>query len=171
MRRLMLLRHAKADTPPGIDDHERPLAPRGHRQCKDMGAYLADQGLEPDLAVVSTARRTQQTWELLRPAFTKAVPQQNEARIYEATQDDILEVIKETPRSVHVLLLVGHNPGFQRLAASLIGTGRASALTRLGQEYPTAGLAVIDFGVEDWAGVTAGSGHLERFETLASIGG
>ena len=170
MRRLILLRHAKADTPDGVKDHDRPLAPRGHRQCKDMGKYMADQGLMPDLAIVSTARRTQETWELLRPAFSSDITQQNDARIYEALPSDILQVIKETPASVHVLLLIGHNPGFERLAASLIETGRPSAIARLEREYPTAGLAVIDLAVSDWAEVSAGNGHLERFETLASIG-
>jgi phosphohistidine phosphatase len=170
MRRLMLLRHAKADTPEGIRDHDRPLAPRGRRQCQEMGKYMGHHGLEPDLVIVSTARRTQETWELLRPAFSNAPAQQNEGRIYEALPSDILQVIKETADSVRVLLLIGHNPGFERLAASLIGTGRPSALTRLGREFPTAGLAIIDFTEGSWDELSAGSGHLERFETLASIG-
>ncbi|NYT62292.1 histidine phosphatase family protein [Alcaligenaceae bacterium] len=169
MRRLMLLRHAKADTPDSVQDHDRPLALRGRRQCKAMGEYLRSQGLIPDLVVVSTARRAQETWKLVCESFAKPISRQNETRIYEATTDTLLEVIRETAASVHVLLLVGHNPGFERLAASLTGSGKASAIGRLEQEYPTAGLAVIDFGMCDWTEIKAGQGHLERFETLATI--
>lgn len=170
MRRLMLLRHAKADTPEGIRDHDRPLAPRGRRQSQEMGKYMGHHGLEPDLVIVSTARRTQETWELLRPALSNAPAQQNDARIYEASPSDILQVIRETAASVNVLLLIGHNPGFERLAASLVRTGRPSALARLQREFPTAGLAVIDFADGNWDELSEGDGHLERFETLASIG-
>src|SRR5690606_13297024 len=103
------------------------------------------------------------------PAFSSSPTQKNDARIYEALPSDILQVIRETAASVHVLLLIGHNPGFERLAASLIGTARPSALARLGREFPTAGLAIIDFAEGAWDELSAGSGHLERFETLASI--
>ena len=169
MRRLMLLRHAKADRPVGVNDHERPLAARGLRQSKEMGRYLAKQGLAPDLAIVSTAKRTQDTWRLVSAALGSEVALRSEPRIYEATPDDILQVIMETDPRAKVLLLVGHNPGFERLATGLAGAGRATALSRLEREYPTAALAVLDFAVDSWAEVSVGGGYLERFETLASI--
>ena len=169
MLRLLLLRHAKSDRPEGVADHERPLAPRGIRQSEAMGRYMAEQGLVPDLAIVSTSRRTQDTWQLALPAFTAAIPKQDEARIYEASVTDILNVIHDTDASKHVLLLVGHNPGFEQLAGYLVGGGRPQAIARLKKEFPTAGLAVIDFKVVDWASATGGSGYLDRFETLATI--
>lgn len=169
MRRLMLLRHAKADRPDGVIDHERPLAARGLRQSKEMGRYMAKQGLVPDLAIVSTAKRTQDTWLLAGEAFGAEVARHDEPRIYEAALGDILQVISETDPSVQTLLLVGHNPGFERLATTLAGAGRAAALSRLEREYPTAALAVIDFSVDNWTEATVGSGYLDRFETVASI--
>lgn len=169
MRRLMLLRHAKSDSPEGVSDHDRPLAARGQRQSKEMGRYLFGQGLVPDLAVVSTARRAQETWRLASTALAKEVAQRSEPRLYEATSDDILQIITEADPGVHVLLLVGHNPGFERLATGLAGTGRSTALSRLGREYPTAALAVIDFAVDSWTDVAMAGGYLDRFETLASI--
>jgi phosphohistidine phosphatase len=38
MHRLFLMRHAKAALPYNIDDHERPLAPRG-REAASLIAY------------------------------------------------------------------------------------------------------------------------------------
>lgn len=169
MLRLLLLRHAKSDRPEGVADHERPLAPRGIRQSEAMGRYMAEHRLAPELAIVSTARRAQDTWRLAAPAFNATIPKQDERRIYEAAAGDILKVIQETDADKAVILLVGHNPGFEQLAGHLAGRGRPQALARLQKEFPTAGLAVIDFPLTDWSAITPGSGYLDRFETLATI--
>lgn len=170
MRRLMLLRHAKSDRPAGIDDHERPLAKRGRRDSACMGRYMATEGLLPDLAIVSTARRTQETWELACPAFMAEIAQQDERRIYDASASSILDVVHEADSRMHTLLLVGHNPGFHDLILKLIGTARKSDLARLQQKFPTAGLVVIEFDIDRWIQVSMARGQLERFETPKSIG-
>ena len=168
MLRLMLLRHAKSDWPSGVDDHERPLAKRGRRASPLMGSYMAKEGLLPDLAIVSTARRTQETWELARPAFGAPIAQRNERRLYEGLFGSLLAVIQDIGVETHTLLLVGHNPGLQELALKLIGTSGEHDLTRLREKYPTGGLAVIDFDVARWSRVVTAAGQLERFETPRS---
>ena len=169
--RLMLLRHAKSDRPDGVPDHERPLAKSGREACAGMGRYMAREGLVPDLAIVSTARRTQETWALVRQAFAGNLHYRGEPRIYEATADAILAIVRRTAPEVQSLLLVGHNPGFQDLALELIGKASRSELSRLRTKYPTAGLVVIDFDVPDWTRVDRRAGRLERFETPKSITG
>ncbi len=171
MRRLMLLRHTKSAWPHGVEDHERPLAERGLRAGTLMGRYMARNGLMPDLAIVSTARRAQETWELARSTFSEPTPELDERRIYEAPAAAILEVIRETAPEARTLLLVGHNPGLQDLALDLIGTADADDLTRLRKKYPTGGLAVIDFDTGCWKKVGAGTGRLERFVTPKSVDG
>jgi phosphohistidine phosphatase len=71
---------------------------------------------------------------------------------------------------VKTLLIIGHNPGFEDLAKLLIGEGDMNGILRLGQKYPTAGLAVIDFPQESWAQVTRQTGRLDRFATPKSLG-
>jgi phosphohistidine phosphatase len=171
MRRLMLLRHAKSAWPAGMADHERPLAERGRSASLRMGRYMAGEGLLPDLVVISTARRAQETWELARSAFARDILRHDEPRVYGATQPAILAVVGETGADVRSLLLVGHNPGLQDLALQLIGKARQSDLARLRRKYPTAGLVVIDFDVERWGELSGSRGNLERFETPKSLGG
>src|SRR3954468_24768365 len=97
MRRLLLLRHAKAErSQPGGRDHDRVLAERGRADAKKLGLYLARHGFVPDRAVVSTAVRTCETWALLAAAFVKAPPVSFEERIYEASPQAILAAIKDT---------------------------------------------------------------------------
>lgn len=169
MRRLMLLRHGKSEWPDGMKDIDRPLAKRGREAVPRMGAYLAEEQLYPDLALVSPARRARETWDLVAPQLGE-VPARSEPRIYEAPPDRLLAVLRETEPQVRTLVLVGHNPGFQDLARLLVGHGDRYAFSRMAQKYPTAGLAVIDFAVEDWREVKPGLGRLDRFVTPKSLG-
>ncbi len=169
MRRLMLLRHAKSDWPHGMADLDRPLAPRGCEAAPRMARYMADEGLLPDLALVSPARRTQQTWDLVGPALGD-VPMRTEARIYEAPAGRLLDVVREAGAEARGLLLVGHNPGFEELAARLVGHGDRYAFARMRDKFPTAALAVIDFPAESWAEIEPRGGRLDRFVTPKAIG-
>jgi phosphohistidine phosphatase len=171
MLRLMLLRHAKSDwSVAGQRDADRALNGRGRRAASRIGRFLADNGLGPDAAVVSTARRARETWDLVAREIDGPVPR-FDPRLYEASPDAILAVIRETPVSARALLVVGHNPGLQQLALALIGAGKREDRLRIAEKFPTAGLAVIDFDVPDWQAVVPGSGRLNRFVAPRSLPG
>ena len=169
MKRLILLRHAKSDWPAGLDDLERPLNPRGREAAPRMGRYLADEGLLPDLVLVSPAQRTRETFDLVAEALREhtgeAPPMLVEPRIYEAPPELLLQAIRETDDAIRVLLMVGHNPGTQELARLLTGFGDRYAFSRLTQKYPTAGVTVLDFDIESWRDVSHREARLDRFVT------
>jgi phosphohistidine phosphatase len=166
MRRLLLLRHAKAERlQPGGRDQDRVLTERGRADARKLGAYLARHSFVPDRAMVSTSARTRETWELLATAFAKAPPVSFEDRLYNASPQAILQAIKDTGATACTLLVIGHNPGLQELAAMLVASGDIDARERLGEDFPTAALAAISFAAEDWAGVHAHGGRLEHFVT------
>ncbi|HEX8164304.1 MAG TPA: histidine phosphatase family protein [Beijerinckiaceae bacterium] len=169
MRRLMLLRHARAAPADGMADIDRPLSDRGREAVPRVAAHLSDEQLFPDLALVSTARRARETWDLAAPGLGE-VPVRFEPRIYEAPADRLLKVVREVEGGVRTLLMVGHNPGFEDLAKLLIGHGDRYAFARMARRYPTAGLVVIDLPAEDWRDVGPGSGRLDRFVTPKSLG-
>jgi len=164
MRRLLLLRHAKSDwTGIGLKDQDRGLASRGRDSAPRIGAYMAHHALIPDLVLSSTATRARDTWSLVAEAFRKPPPVSYEERLYETAPKAILDVIQSIRANVHVLLVVGHNPGLRDLAELLIASGDVDARQRLLEKFPTAGLAVIDFAVDDWAKLHPKSGRLDRF--------
>ena len=162
MLRLLLLRHAKSDRPPGVADLDRPLNPRGRRTAPLMARYLVGENLRPDHVAVSPARRTRETWEPVHAALggpdAVLVPE-----IYEAPESALLSVIRAVPATARSLLMVGHNPGFQDVALDLVGSGPRAARGRLATGFPTGALAVIDFEVAAWSEVGPGLGRLERF--------
>lgn len=169
MLRLLLLRHAKAAWPSGTMDLDRPLAKRGQKAAALMGRYLKDEDLEPDLVLVSPSRRTQETWDLVRPILGD-IEARRDGRIYEAPVARLLTVVREVEPRVRTLLMIGHNPGFEDLAKLLIAEGDTDGILRLGQKYPTAGLAVIDFPQDSWEKVKSRTGRLERFATPKLLG-
>jgi phosphohistidine phosphatase len=167
--RVMLLRHAKSDRPDGVADERRPLAARGRRDSPWMGRQIMRKGLLPDLALVSTACRAQETWQAVSSAFDRRVPARNEPRLYEATSRGLFELVKETGPEIASLLLVGHNPGLHEFALALIGSGDRQDLARLRDGLPTAGLVIIDLAVDTWSALATGRGILQGFETPGRI--
>lgn len=163
MRRLMLLRHAKTErAAPGERDRDRKLMKRGRADAPAIGAYMAHHGFLPDLALVSPAKRAQETWALVAAAFAKAPRMITDERIYNASPETLIGAIGET-RKAHTLAVVGHNPGLHNLALQLIAAGDVDMRKALNDKLPTAGLVVIDLPVDDWALLHPQAGRLERF--------
>lgn len=169
MRRLILMRHAKSDWPDGVADPERPLSPRGRTAAPRMGSYMADEDLIADRVLISPARRTRETWDLVSTTMPPVAAVSSEPRIYDASAARLLSVVREQARPVHVLMLLGHNPGLEDLAELLVATGAALPLSQMTEKFPTGALAVIDLPVDDWALVTPGTGRLDRFVTPRAL--
>lgn len=167
MRRLMLLRHAKTETDaPSGKDHDRRLDDRGRSDAADIGAWLVRHHHLPDLALVSTAVRARQTWDILHDAM-KGEPQPKVVHLgelYGAGPSQLLQIIHAAgARDPKRLLLVGHNPGLHEFALGLIGSGDATGRKALADNLPTSGIAAIDFPVKDWTDVALRGGRLELF--------
>ena len=164
MLELLLLRHAKsAWDDPALDDHERPLNARGRRAAALLGSHLAEQGLVPDRALVSSALRTQETWRRLKKRWNQESPPAEVLRgLYLAAPSTILATIRQAPHSARRLLVLGHNPGIERLARRLANAdSETAAWEALQAKYPTAGLAWFQFDADDWSQIR--EGRLIRF--------
>ncbi|MEC4017755.1 SixA phosphatase family protein [Streptomyces sp. H27-D2] len=161
-RRIVLLRHAKADWP-AVSDHDRPLADRGRQDAPAAGSWLASAGVTPELALCSTAIRTRETWKLVVHELPHRPRTVYEERLYEASLGDLLALLNETSEDVDDLLLVGHNPGMHILADALSGESDGDLLTRMNRGgFPTASVAVITF-TGSWKSVEHGVGRLTGY--------
>ncbi|MEU4093076.1 histidine phosphatase family protein [Streptomyces sp. NPDC026673] len=161
-RRIVLLRHAKADWP-DVPDHERPLAERGRKEAPVAGRRLAELGITFDLTLCSSAARTRETWKLAAHELPHRPRTVYEERLYDATLGDLLALLNETPDDIDDLLLVGHNPVIHALADALAGESDGDALARMNRTgFPTAAIAVITFS-GPWKTVEHGVGRLVDF--------
>ena len=159
-RRLVLIRHAKSAD--GPIDVERPLAPRGRRDAGAIGELLAD-GRVPDRVVVSPATRARQTWEGAQATLGVPVELAVDDRIYDNDVDSLLAVVRDTPKHVRTLALVGHNPSFEVLALELDDGAGDDALRRAIRDgFPTSAVALLAVRVP-WSSVERGAATLSDF--------
>lgn len=157
-RTLVLIRHAKAAD--GAVDIDRPLAPRGVRDARAIGKWLAAAGIAPDRVVVSPARRARQTWEGAAAQLKVSPAPVIDDRIYDNTVDALLEIVRAAPDEVHALVLVGHNPSFGEFAHGLDdGSGDADARHELAAGFPTSAVAVFEVPA-GWTELGPGRGVL-----------
>ena len=120
-RTLILLRHAKSDWSGDEPDVRRPLAKRGRRQAPEAGRWLAEHVDALDLAVVSSAVRAQQTWELASAELDQTPETVVDDRVHAASAHELLRVVRDLPDERRTVVLIGHNPGLEDLTELLTG--------------------------------------------------
>lgn len=171
MRRLLLLRHAKATPSTGRQDYDRALIERGRRDAAKIAAFVAEIGLIPDLVVYSSAERTRETAAIVLKAWPRRVEARAEPALYDAARPAIQQIVRALPDTAPSVMLVGHNPGVADLANALVGSGAKSDMLRMAGKFPTAGLAVLEFDVDRWRDAAPGAALLARFVTPDDVGG
>ena len=146
---LIVIRHAKSDWSVSVDDRDRPLAPRGRRQAPETGRWMAEHCPPVDLAIVSAAARTRQTWALVAEELADEPDVRESESAYTFDGRDLLERIRAIPPIVDTAALVGHNPAVEELVETLTGEW---------VPMPTSAVAVIER--DGWADAGAEEGRL-----------
>ncbi|MEY2150973.1 MULTISPECIES: SixA phosphatase family protein [Rhodanobacter] len=138
MHELILLRHAEAlPASSGDSDTHRRLSGHGEQEARAAGAWLAQHGTRPDRVLCSPAERARATAELALAALNKAPSAQSATEIYDATPGELLALLDQH-EDAGTVMLVGHNPGIERLVALLV-EGRSDEFRGM----PPGGLAVL----------------------------
>jgi len=153
MKKLLLIRHAKAEKDTSVKDIDRPLKYTGIQDARFMAEKLKDSSLVPQIIITSPALRTKTTAEIFADHLLLPDPTINKV-IYEASQQTLLKVINQLPNQYDFIALVGHNPGISQVLYYLTGEVK---------EVHTSTVAVIDFENDDWASVSGDIGKLVFF--------
>ncbi|RVT98082.1 histidine phosphatase family protein [Mucilaginibacter limnophilus] len=158
MKRLLLIRHAKATHESGYIDFERPLTPEGVEDASYMAERVKEQNIVPDILISSPALRTLATANIFSQHLAGRKPETNKD-IYDASEQTLLKVINNFPDNVDYIGLVGHNPGISQILYYL--TGKV-------QEMDTSGIALIEFKVDSWTEVSGETGTLISYDSPKS---
>lgn len=161
-RLLVVLRHGRAESF-AEQDHARRLTERGRRDASELGGWLARSGVRPDLALVSSAVRTRETWELV----AASLPGEPEVRtgddLYSASADTVLDTVRQVSDDVTTLVYVGHNPTAASLAQVLEdGEPDVEAFVALSHGFPPGAAALLRVPVA-WSGLDAAGARLVDF--------
>jgi phosphohistidine phosphatase len=155
MKKLLLIRHAKATHETGYADFDRPLTTKGFEQAELMSTRLPANNIQPKIVVSSPALRTLSTAEVfirnlqLDPVIT-------DQAIYDASESTLLKVIYNLPDEHDFIALIGHNPGISQVLYTLSGAIK---------DVPPCSVALIEFEADSWAELYEGSGKLTFYDT------
>jgi len=155
MKKLLLIRHAKAEKDTRVKDIDRPLKYIGIQDASFMADRLRDNSIIPQHIVTSPALRTKTTAEIFADHLSLPDPVIDRS-IYEASQHTLLDVINKLPNKYDFVALVGHNPGIAYILQYLTGQIR---------DVHTSTVAVIEFDAKDWADISGDTGKLAYFSS------
>jgi phosphohistidine phosphatase len=166
MKRLFLLRHAKAQPADGgCEDFDRTLMLSGMQDAAGMARYLRKGGYRTELILCSPSARTIQTAELVLLELDSNIDYRD--TLYLAEPAKILAAVRGAPAQVSHLMVVGHNPGLETVAALLarepVRRKERARHDALEEKFPTCALAILDFDVGRWRDVGQGGGKLVEF--------
>jgi phosphohistidine phosphatase len=161
-KQLFVLRHAKSSwDDPTLADHDRPLAPRGHRAVEALAQHLRANDIRPALVLCSTARRARETLDGINVGGEHVL----EPGLYSADCEQLLDRLRRVPEEIDSVMLVGHNPALQTLVLSLAGGGAGVVDSRLSQvrrKFPTGALAILTV-TRSWRALAPRCGRLETY--------
>lgn len=160
MKRLLVLRHAKAerDSETGRD-FDRPLAKRGWKDAGKVGRAMRERGLHPDAIIASPAKRVVETLAALAQSYGP-LQADYDRRIYNASPESLLDVVRQADDAAQTLLLVGHNPGLHLLLLDVTHADDCGLRSRIEEAFPTSALAAVDIMASSWADAGPASGEV-----------
>ena len=151
MKELLLLRHAKSSwDDPEKDDLERRLSARGRRAAKRVAQWLAHSRVRPALVLCSDAVRTRETLALVHAAI--GAPEVGfERQLYLASKTKLLGRLRKLDDALRCVMLIGHNPGLQELALTLLPKDAVLERDKISAKFPTAAIVRLGFAGASWS--------------------
>jgi phosphohistidine phosphatase len=159
MKRIYLLRHAESANPQGISDHDRPLNANGKCMCKIMNNYILQNKILPDLVLCSDAVRTLDTAKAVFAGLSVEISPNK--KLYNASLGEIVREIGKVPCNINSIMVVGHNPAIQQLAAMLAMPADKPLLKEIRVEYPPCTFVAYQVDINKWAQIQLESARLD----------
>lgn len=154
MKKLLLIRHAKAEHEIKYADYERPLTESGMRDATIMAQRLVAEGIKPELIIASPSLRTHTTANIFSEHLLSHEVETNK-KIYDASENVLLSIINNLPTDLNFVAIVGHNPGISQILYYLTGKVK---------DVPPCTVALIEFDEEDWKALSMEMGELVYYD-------
>jgi phosphohistidine phosphatase len=159
-RYLYLLRHAKSSwDDPALEDHDRPLTPRGRKAAQRLAEHFRRRAIQPQLVLCSSASRAQQTLAPISAVMHLESRTHVESGLYAATAEQLLSRLRAVDPQVTSVLVIGHNPGLQDLTLELAGDDFEIDVEPR-EKFPTGAIAELVADRDDWAHLSPGTAHV-----------
>ena len=122
MKTIYFIRHAKSSwDDPALSDFDRPLNDKGLADAPKMGKKLQELGINPNVIIASPAVRAYETAEIVKKEIGFFGEIITNRKLYNATAEQITEVIAGLSHDLECVFIVGHNPGLNEIVHDLVG--------------------------------------------------
>ena len=158
MKRLYLLRHAKAQST-ASEDKLRKLSGTGKKQADLLGEYMQKENFIPERILCSPATRTRETLDCILEHIGQQATEYPEG-FYYSTPGDLITTIQTQDNAHSSLMIVNHNPAIHQLAFMLCGNGPEAKIQELAVMYKPCTLTVLDCDIDEWAALMPGQNSL-----------
>lgn len=156
MKKLVLIRHARADKNPDIPDIDQTLSETGKSVADEMAHNLHEKNDRPDLIISSPARRAKETAKIFAKAFNYADEIVIKDALYGSYNiESFLNIISEIDNNNDVVFLFGHNPKTSELTAVLVSGFKTS--------MKAGSVAAVELDLTDWNEVVPGCGNMQFY--------
>jgi phosphohistidine phosphatase len=155
MKKLLLIRHAKAVHDMSYKDFERPLKHSGVQDAILMAERLNTESIIPQQLITSPSIRTLATADIFTEHLELPKAKEN-TKIYDASQQTLLNIINQFSEDYNFIGLVGHNPGISQLLDYYTGDSR---------EVSPGAIALITFEIDKWKEISHDLGRLAWFSS------
>ncbi|MEZ4883277.1 MAG: histidine phosphatase family protein [Chitinophagales bacterium] len=159
MKTLYLIRHAKSSWKDlSLDDIDRPLNKKGKKDAPQMGIFLKEKGVEPDLMISSPAKRAYTTAKLIAAELSypeKDIEKNRKLYVFDYSGKDVMDVLTKIDHQYNIVMIFGHNPTFSHLASSFTESDL--------EEIPTCGAVCFQFDTNDWREIEDADAELMFF--------
>ena len=167
-RVLILVRHSEADSA-GSPDQDRELPDGGWEDAREAGQWQPRHEYGVDEVLCSTAVRARQTCEAIWEGGCSEADVHYDSRVYNASAQRLLDVIREAEADANIVMVVGHAPGIPYLTSILAdGEGSEQAHEALAAGFPTTGIAILSYAGH-WSDLAPATARLERFHVARAI--
>ncbi len=163
MKKLFIIRHAKAVIGDPDNDFERVLNDKGRADSLNLAAYLCENYSSPDLLVCSAAFRTKETADIIIKANSWEFDQKYTRKLYLASASQILKELSEIDDDYNKLMLVGHNNGIHDFAMRMCANDDDENFVRLTNKFPTCSFAAYVLPIKSWKNIEFTIGQLTDF--------
>lgn len=160
MKKIYLVRHAKAEQKNYERDYERDLNKKGEQEIKDMLKKLKSRKFKPECIVSSAALRAARTARLLAKGLNVKKLYFDE-KLYAADENGLFEFITKLDDKYQEICIVGHNPALRELCELLSQIYLNS--------FPTCSVFGLEFDDESFANLKAHSGKFLFFEHIKKL--
>lgn len=157
MKKVILVRHGKSSWDnPDLDDHDRPLNPRGRAAAPVIAGWLDRRRHRPDIVLCSSAQRTRETASRMASVIEDMPTPLIDEGLYHASPKAILERLRGLDSDLGTVMVIGHNPGLSALSRKLSGPNVRRRCARAFEHFPTAAAAVFTADIDRWKDLSYG---------------